>query len=112
MIRLKPISSKSRLKHIPAMILEHIQHIDSDIVLWLNGDDDLTDIPELGPDGLYEAIDNEWIGFDHVLLHTVGHKRIFELLIIPDSTMSVTIFLEDGPSLDETIRTILMLESQ
>lgn len=109
MIRLNSISEAEKLK-FPDTVTKRMQQIETMYIIYLEPDDDLSDIPELGEDGLFGIIDNEWIGFDYVRLHRKGAKRIYELLVIIDSCTSIVLFLEDHPSLDDRLRFVLEIQ--
>jgi hypothetical protein len=114
MIRLKSIQDVLDYKHtIPSLaFIRGVQFLgsqgfDPEVDGWivvLEAGDDLTQIKEIGEDGLFvDDIPN----FEFVEAFVDGDKVTFELVYQLDDSRTVAVIIPGGPWLDPSLRTIL-----
>lgn len=73
--------------------------------------DDISKIPEIGPDGLFEIIDSERSSFDYVEAFDENGRTIFEMVIHLDNDRTLAIIIPDGSWLDQRLRSVLASET-
>lgn len=81
-------------------------------ILVIQEGDDITDIPEIGPDGLLEVIDNEWFCYEYVEAFVENGRTVFEMVIALDNERTIAVIIPDEPWLDDRLRLVLEVETQ
>ena len=81
-------------------------------ILVLQEGDDITQIPEIGPDGLLEVIDNEWCCYEYVEAFVEDGRTVFEMVIALDNERTIAVIIPDEPWLDDRLRLVLEVETQ
>ena len=75
------------------------------VILVLGPGDDPAEIPEIGPEGLY---DSEGLpSFEFVESFVENDQLIFEVVIVINNSKTVALVIPDDPGLDPSLRTIL-----
>ncbi len=80
-------------------------------ILVVQEGDDISKIPEMGPDGLFEIIDSERSSFDYVEAFDENGRTIFEIVIPLDNERTLAIIIPDGSWLDQRLRNVLASET-
>ncbi|EAT16956.1 hypothetical protein HTZ97_07255 [Desulfuromonas acetoxidans] len=122
MIRITSTQQAESLKGIlPELVIKRMQEFegtddiyDPDIfgyLIWLEPGDDLTQLTDLAQGGLYDLLDNEWLGFEHVELHREVGRDIYEMVVAIDADKTIAVFLEAGPWLDLHLIEVLKAEA-
>ena len=123
MIRLKSTSQILTLeKRIPEIVIRRMVQLEKDcmydaerdgFLIIVDGDDDLTDIPEAGPRGLMTFLDDDGFSlFEYVGVTTEDNDRIFECVIQIDDSKAIAIFVPESIELDSRLRHLLETEAE
>jgi hypothetical protein len=74
-------------------------------IIVMEAGDDIAEIPEVGPEGLYDA--DGLPHFEFVEAFIEDDRLIYEVVIVIDNSRTVALIIPDEPGLDSSLRTIL-----
>jgi hypothetical protein len=115
MIRLYSTSQSLALRgHIPELAILRSQQFqgagyspeEHGHIIVMEAGDDLNRIPEVGPEGLYDADGLPHFEFVEVFTEQDG-SLVFEVVIVIDNSRTVALIIPDDPGFDPSLRTIL-----
>lgn len=122
MIRITSVQQAISLgDRVPAIVLTRMKQLEGNdgvydpeifgYLIWLEAGDDLTNIPDVAEGGLYDLIDNEWLGFECVARHEEKGRIIFEMVVAIDANKVIALFVEDASWLPLQIAEVLRIEA-
>ena len=74
--------------------------------------DDIALVPEVGPGGLLDVIDDEWRSYDALQAFDEDGRTVFEMVIALDNERTLAIIIPDAPWLDSRLRLVLDVETE
>jgi hypothetical protein len=75
------------------------------IIVIQEGDDDLSRIPEIGPEGLFDA--DGYPTYEYIEVFTEDGRSVYEVVFQIDDSRTVTVIIPDEPWLDPLLRSTL-----
>ncbi len=81
-------------------------------IVVLQEGDDIADLPELGPSGLIQALDEEWPIHEYIEAFPQEDGLTYELVIQIDDGRTIAVIIADRPWLDPRLRTFLERETK
>ena len=74
--------------------------------------DDIALVPEVGPGGLFDVIDDEWRSYDALDAFDEDGHTVFEMVISLDNERTLAVIIPDAPWLDSRLRLVLDVETE
>lgn len=121
MIKITSAQQAERLRGVvPEVVITKMKQFEGDddvydpdifgYLIWLEKSDDLSQIPEVGENGLLGILNDEWQGFEVIDLHVNWGRIIYEMVVAIDADKVIVIFVEDAPWLDPRLKSALNTE--
>ncbi len=80
-------------------------------ILVIQKGDDISKIPECGPEGLLDVIDNEWGCYEYVEAFKESGRKVYEMVIALDNDRTLAVIIPDEPWLDRRLQCVLETET-